>query len=369
MPLPPLLPVPLINERLGAIFAEGTSNRNYLTREMAAKTVFVMLYVGAVEGTGRWVRPNQVTRMTDAQAELSDEPARESWLVESMRPGAGQIEGRWYEPDTREPIRDETLRAGLVRTGAVKEREGLATTSSRPRYALEQGFTELFDPGLEGEELESAIEAWRTANLSSGALSRIAIRRSGAAAVDGRVLVTFPNGEARHMDPGPSSVISKAVVEEFAPRFLERPAVIWLSESRNRVVARDDALAQAIGLTIQVDRNLPDLILVDLGPDEPLLVFVEVVATAGPVDEARQAALLAVATEAGFREEQVAFVTAYEDRDDSAFKGSVSELAWGSFAWFMSEPEHILVMRRGGLAGRARLSYLVRGYNMKRRCG
>ena len=71
------------------------------------------------------------------------------------------------------------------------------------------------------------------------------------------------------MEPGPSSVISKAVDEEFAPKFLENSGVIWLSESRNQVVARDDRLARDIDLTIRQDRNLPDLILVDLGPVEP----------------------------------------------------------------------------------------------------
>ena len=161
------------------------------------------------------------------------------------------------------------------------------------------------------------------------------------------------------MEPGPSSVISKAVVEEFARRFLERPGVIWLSESRNQVVARDDLLAREIGLTIQPDRNLPDLILVDLGPEEPLLVFVEIVATAGPVSEARQAALMAIAVEAGFSEDQIAFVTAYSDRDGAAFKQSVSELAWRSFVWFMSEPEHIVVLHRGTHARRSRLSNLM----------
>ena len=47
MALPPLLTVPDIQERLQTIFPEGTENRNYVTREMAARTVFVMLYVGA----------------------------------------------------------------------------------------------------------------------------------------------------------------------------------------------------------------------------------------------------------------------------------------------------------------------------------
>ena len=88
-------------------------------------------------------------------------------------------------------------------------------------------------------------------------------------------------------------MISKAVVEEFAPRFLEKPAVIWLSESRNKVVKQDDDLAKAIGLTIEPDRNLPDLICADLGPAQPLLVFVEVVASDGPISEARRNALMA----------------------------------------------------------------------------
>ncbi len=246
-----------------------------------------------------------------------------------------------------------------MRVGAVTEREGLPTTSPLPRCALSESFAKLFDPVLTGGALPAAIEDWRKTHLSSGALARVTIMRQGAAAREGRVLVTFPSGETRHMEPGPSSVLSKAVVEEFAPRFLERPGVIWLSESRNKVVARDDRLARDIGLTVRPDRNLPDLILVDLGPVEPLLVFVEVVATAGPVSEARQAALVAIAAEAGFGGQQVAFVTAYADRDDTAFKSTVSELAWRSFVWFMSEPERIMVLHRGTDAGRARLSHLM----------
>ncbi len=360
MALPPLLSVAAIHARLEMVFPEGTSNRNYVVREMAAKTVFVMLYVGAVEGADRWVRPDQVTRMTDAQSGLGGAAARAAWLAASMRSTTDAIDGRWYAANTREPIRDETLRGGLVRTGAVVERQGLPTTSPLPRYALAEGFAGLFDPGLAGDALASAIDAWRQANLSPAALARVALVRSGSAGQGGRILVTFPGGESRHMDPGPSSVITKAVVEEFAKRFLEAPAVIWLSESRRHVVARDDALAQEIGLAIDAERNLPDVILVDLGPSEPLLVFVEVVATAGAIGDARREALMDLAGEAGFADTQVAFVTAYADRDESAFKASVSELAWGSFAWFLSEPDHIVVLHRGGESARVALRDLMR---------
>jgi len=46
--LPPLIAAAEIRQRLGRIFPEGTPNRGYCTREIAANTVFVMLYVGAV---------------------------------------------------------------------------------------------------------------------------------------------------------------------------------------------------------------------------------------------------------------------------------------------------------------------------------
>ena len=38
-----------------------------------------------------------------------------------------------------------------------------------------------------------------------------------------------------------------------------------------------------------------------------------------------------------------------------------SKLAWRSFAWFVSEPDHIMMLHRGADAGRALLSELMRG--------
>ncbi len=244
MTLPALMPVSDIHERLQVIFPSGTMNRNYVTREIAAKTVFVMIYVGAIEGLDLWIRPDQVTRMTDAQSASPSAADREAWREESLRPAVGSIEGRWYAVNTREPIRDETLREGLVRTGAVVERQGIPTTSPLPRYALTLDFASLLDPGLYGPALETAISSWHESNLSTGALARIEIMRRGVVVSSkSRILVTLPSGETRQMQPGPSSVISKAVIEQFAPRFLAMPGVIWLSESRNQVVARDDELA------------------------------------------------------------------------------------------------------------------------------
>lgn len=363
--LPALLSVPAVQERLQQIFPEGVSNRDYVTREMAAKAVFVMLYVGAIEGNDRWIRPDQVTRMTDPQAATTPAVDRETWQIESMLPSRGDIPGRWYSANTREPIRDETLRDGLVPVGAVVVRPGVVTTSPLPRYALQEGFATLFDPELGDRELDAAVSEWRELNLSPSALARVAVVRQGAISQVAQVPVRLPNGEIRNMAPGPSSVITKAVLEDFVPRFLVQPGLVWLSESGNQVVAQDEQLARAIGLVIEPDRNLPDLILVELkadgldAPDRMLLVFVEVVATAGAVNTSRQAALLQIATDAGFDAGDVTFVSAFEDRGQGAFRRSVSELAWASFAWFASEPDNIVHLHAGDAVRPSRLAELL----------
>lgn len=356
--MPPYVTRELVAERLPLIFPEGTPNRTYCVRELAASAVFTALYISAVEGSGIYLGPVHVYRMTSAQAARSDQADREIYAASVLKKNA-QIPGtRWYADNTREPIRDETLRDGLVAIGAVLRREDLPTTSGLPRYALKGDFAALFDPILQGDALETAIGAFQTRHLSKSALARVSIMLAGAAGGGAGLLVTFPNGETRQLAPGPSSIISQAVIEIFAKRYLEKPAVLWLSESGNKIVVRDDRIANAIGLKIEADKNLPDLILADLGPAEPLIVFVEVVATDGAITPRRQEAIFAITDAAGFKRSQIAFLTAYQDRESAGFKKTVAQLAWDSFAWFVSEPSSIIIMRDGGTSA-ARLADLI----------
>ena len=356
--LPPYVSREVVGERLALIFPEGTPNRTYCVRELAASTAFAALYLGAIEGTNRFLGPVHVYRMTIEQAAKTADADREGYAAQVLRRN-GQVPGRrWYADNTREPIRDETLRDGLVAVGAVTRREDLPTTSGLPRYALKTEFAALFDPALQGTALETAIAQFQSTHLSKGALARVTIMRAGAAASEGGVLVTFPNGETRQLAPGPSSFIAQGVVEVFARRFLAQPAVLWLSESGNKIVMRDDRIASAIGLKIEADKNLPDLILADLGPSEPLIVFVEVVATDGAITPRRQEAIYELTDAAGFDRKQIAFLTAYQDRQSAGFKKTVAQLAWGTFAWFVSEPDQVMILRSGGKS-QAHLSALT----------
>lgn len=344
LPLVAILPLSALKRWLPKIFPEGTAHRNFVVREMAAKVIFVMLYTSSIEGTGRWFRPAQATLMTDRQAGSSAEAQRRKWTQDSLTAGRLKHSSRsWYAPNSREPIRDETLRSGLIPLGAVVERAGVPTTSSAPRYALAHDFYDLLVALHDGADT-SCIENWRAAHLSAEALARVNLLKTGTAAgAEGaRITIHFPNGESRLMLTSPSANITKAVVERFAPKFLERPAVLFLSDSGEKVVARDEQLARRLGLHIETDRNLPDVILVDVGSSGTRLIFVEVVATDGAITAQRKQALADLAAAAKFSPTSVHFITAFADRGSPAFRKVASEIAWDSFAWFASEPDHLV---------------------------
>jgi hypothetical protein len=348
MSLPHVPAIPLIAERLPKIFPEGTEHRNYVVREIAVRTVFVMFYVGAVDGNDRYSRPSQVTDMSDPQSELVSDEEREAWTRLSLSTNKDLPPKTWYKTNTREPIRDETIRLGFIPLGAVVERTDLPTTSAKPRYALAADFVDLFDADLSEDELAQRIEKWQKAHLTLAARSRLHLVREGATRSKDAVVVTFPNGETRSMKSGKSSLITKAVIEQYAIRFLKEPTVLWLSESGKKVVERDDSLAKRLGLRIDPSKALPDIILVDLGDDADgsgfLVVFVEVVASDGPVHAHRKKQLTEMAVQAGFELSSLKFLTAYADREDPVFKQTVSNLAWDTAAWFVSEPDNIILL-------------------------
>jgi hypothetical protein len=266
--------------------------------------------------------------------------------------------GRWYAENTREPLRDEVIRQGLVPANAIVERSGLPTTSPLGRYALQLDFAALFDPELTGTGLELKIEQWRARNLSPAALARAALVRSNASTASSNITVQFPNGPSIVMPPGPSQLIVKAVIEVFAPAFLGDPRVAWVSDSGTKRPFRDAPLENALQITLNAAQLLPDIVLVDLAPPgrigQVLIVFVEVVASDGPITEQRKQALLDLIASSPrrYKPADAAFVTAYQDRAASPARRTIPTLAWRSFAWFVSEPDRLVQLHDQTTASR-----------------
>ena len=344
MSLPKLPSILETGARLERLFPAGLAMRKNLVREMTAKTVFVFLYGGMVEDTDRYLRPSHIYFFTIDQEAKTTEIERETWAIKSKKPGFRPEGTRWYADTTREPIRDETIRFGLLDVNAVGKRPGVAVTSSLPIYFLKSDFAAIFNPNLNEEQVESAIKAWQKTHLTPAARARMALIAGGKMKATDEVAVECPDGTVAKLSPGPSSIISKAVVELFAANFLSTPALVWLSESGAKVRYQDEKIAKALGLNIDQAKVLPDIILASVGDtgEDTHLVFIEVVASDGPMNQSRKDALLKYVTQSGFPESQCRFGTAFEDRADSAFKKCLPELAWGTFVWFRSEPDCLM---------------------------
>jgi BsuBI/PstI restriction endonuclease domain/BsuBI/PstI restriction endonuclease HTH domain len=324
---------------LAMVFPEGMTRRAWLTNLNAARTVFVLLYSLAIDGTDRWVAPKAVVEMSDEQAGRTDLRSRAGYLDRILKPG-GKADGKpWLAPNSREGIRDEALRA-LKEVGAVIERD-LPKTSGKGRYALTTDFADLFDPGRTEMDRAVAVAAWRDVHLSRTELARLAIR-----AAQDFTTVTLPDGTTRSLSAGPSEAIIKGVIEQFSKRFLVDPVVLSYSDSAAPVQYVNENLMRRLGLEYRPGDPLPDVFLADIA--KPLrFVAVEAVATEGPVDPARVAAVTGWLGRSGFTARDAYFVTAYLDRAGAAFRKTVGEVAWRTALWFVTEPECLLVALDG----------------------
>ena len=341
MSFPPLLPVEEIRDRLLAIFPDGVPNRQHIVKPNTARVVFCSLYIGAVEGADRWFAPRHLYRMTDDLSVVSDPEMRLSYYKKVPR----SSEASWYADNSREGARDEGVRQGLIPLNAMVKRQGVDTTSSKGRYALHPDFASLFDPTLAGTALKAAVAKWQGNFLTGAARARAAL--AGTMDDEG-ITVHHPQGGSTVLPPGKSPLITKAVVEQFAMRFLAKPAVVWISDSAVRKFS-DDRLGQVLKIKLDIASLLPDVILVNLVKPGLQLVFVEVVSSDGPVTEQRKTSILELlaASPMGYAPDDAVFVTAYRDRGAKPVAKAIRELAWGSFAWFMSEPDNLVQLHSG----------------------
>jgi hypothetical protein len=343
----PLLPIDEILARLAVIFTDAATQAADARSLISARTIATMLYAAAVDGQGRYVRPTQITSMSDVQYALRSNADRDSWWQDSLRRGYNPAD-QWYRQNSREGVRDNSIRYALIPNHAVVQLANVPVTSSKGRYALSVDFAALFGPALVGAAFDAAVAAWQSASFGPAALARHVLQKSSAFGAAGNVTVTYPNKATISLSPGKSAEITKAVVEEFATRFMANPAVVWLSESGQKVP--DAAIIAALNLTIDPAQQLPDLIIADLGATGGkgfTVVFIEVVHTDGPINDLRKKDLTKIAQNAGFNVADLSYVTAFDDRSKT-YRSLSTTLAWGSYVWFRTEPDNLIYLRDAG---------------------
>ncbi|WP_395639726.1 BsuBI/PstI family type II restriction endonuclease [Pseudolysinimonas sp.] len=350
----PVVNVALCAERLALIFPPAAFD-SVLSNPLAAAGLSALIYVGAVhdESEGaeqRYLRPTMGLWLNDP-ALGHDSPAdRDAWhraAAQSKRKVA-ELEASWgitfaarYADNTRETLRDETLPQWRD-YGAVVSRGDLQTSSPTPRWQLADHFAALFDPQLEGEELIAAVLEWTEDHMSTS--GRVKALSAHQLAQEAHVIdVTLPGGQHRLLEPGEASLILKGVIEEWAPRKLSTPRVLTISEPGDKIYVADAQLLGHVGIEIDVSTLLPDALIVDAGQTPITFWIIEAVATGGEISESRKARLLAWAEAQGIPTASCRFLSAFTSRNSAPAKRHLKDLASGTYAWFVTEPDNELV--------------------------
>lgn len=352
MKLRPVVDRKQIRERLVKMFPPDAFDA-VLSNPLAAAGVAAMIYVGSIvddegdpEPENVWSRPSTVLWMSEEIQAHSTDDERLAYAAAAaisrrriealVSDGWGIVHHPWYADTTRETLRDE-IWPKWRENGAARMRPGVATSSSLPRWALTASFATLFDPALDGDDLDAAIAEWQDTHLNAGAKLKLHYA-SALASAEHEVTVQLPGYGQRVLDPGTSSMILKGVIEQWAPARLGTPVVLAISQSGDKLYVADQALMAQIGISINVSTVLPDAIIVDVDDTPATFWIIEAVATDGEINETRKANLTEWAVEQYIAPEQLQFLSAFASRNAATIRKRLKDIASGTFCWFLDEP-------------------------------
>jgi hypothetical protein len=141
------------------------------------------------------------------------------------------------------------------------------------------------------------------------------------------------------LEPGGASRILKGVIEEWAHLKLIEPLVLSISEPGDKIYLADAKRLAALQIEINPSKLLPDALIVDAQADPLQLWFIEAVYTDGEINSTRKSEFIKWAAEQGIDAQHCQFLTAFTSRNSAPARRRLKDLAEGTLAWFLDEPE------------------------------
>src|ERR1700680_236459 len=187
--------------------------------------------------------------------------------------------GKVYAPNTRETFRRQTMHQ-LVSAGiAMYNPDNPARPVNSPKavYQIEPDTLALlktFGTAAWNASLEAYLKTRKTLT------ARYAKEREMK-----KLPVQLATGDTIRLSPGDHSELIKAIIEEFAPRFVPGGVLIYAGDTGPQWGYFDKALLDKLGVIVDGHGKMPDVVL--YYPDREWLILVESVTRHGPVDGKR----------------------------------------------------------------------------------
>lgn len=252
--------------------------------------------------------------------------------------------GKKVAENTRESIRKQSMKP-LTAIGAVivnADDPLRAINSGKWNYKLSDSFRSMLD-ATDNQARARLTEKWLAAGGTVVPTARDDIHK---------VRIRLPNDRKITLSPGNHNLLIKSIIEEFVPKYVPGPKVLYIGDALNKRLYVDEALAKRMGIIIDEHDKLPD-VMVWSGERRALFV-IEAVTSVGPVEEQRRKEIdyiinvkpLGKISRSGSKIIEIGFVTVFPNR--KVFAKFSKVIAWGTDVWIANEPTGVIRYQHSG---------------------
>jgi type II restriction enzyme len=147
-------------------------------------------------------------------------------------------------------------------------------------------------------------------------------------------MISVQNVDGLTLSPGKHSQLIKAIIDEFAPRFIPDSQLLYAGDTGKKWGYFDKDTFDKLGITLDEHGKIPDVIF--YFSQKKWLILVESVTSHGPIDSKRKFEL-----EKLFDTNLTTiYVTAFPDRQ--TFTRFTAEIAWETEVWLADNPSHLI---------------------------
>lgn len=150
-----------------------------------------------------------------------------------------------------------------------------------------------------------------------------------------KIPVKLPSGIDIQLSVGEHNVLQKHIVEEFLPRFGMGAEVLYIGDTSDKYLHKDEEALEEIGFFTLEHEELPDVVA--YCKEKNLLFLIEAVHSAGPMDEIR---VMKLKKQLEKCTATLIFVTTFLNKKE--FKKWAADIAWESEVWIADTPEHMI---------------------------
>lgn len=150
-----------------------------------------------------------------------------------------------------------------------------------------------------------------------------------------KIPVKLPSGVELELSAGEHNVLQKCIVEDFLTRFGMGAEVLYIGDTSDKFLFKNDEVLKQIGFFTLEHDELPDVVA--YCREKNLLFLIEAVHSAGPMSEIRVRKLKKQMEKCTTIP---VFVTTFLDKKE--FRKWVTEIAWETEVWIADSPEHMI---------------------------